>query len=67
MIKLVKCCVLFSLINATPISTDNTKDFKQALDNMSIYYNEGKEFDPVYFNKLLKCMSKYDDNISIKA
>ena len=34
---------------------------------MSLYFNEGNEYDPVYFSKLIKCMSKYDDDISIKA
>ena len=57
------CYVLFSLTKAKP----DTKDFKLALDNMSLYFNEGTEYDPVYFSKLIKCMSKYDDDISIKA
>jgi hypothetical protein len=65
-IKLAFCCIKFSLIGAnSSVLLNDTSDIKLALDNMSIHFNEGTEFDQNYFNKLVKCMSKYDDMISI--
>ena len=41
---------------------EEISDFKLALDNMTKFFNEGEHYnEPEYFDKLVKCMSKYDD------
>ena len=40
---------------------------KNALDDMENHYVPGKKFDRVYFEKLLKCFAKYDDELLIKS
>jgi hypothetical protein len=41
--------------------------FKQALDNMSMFYDEGEQYDPQFFKRLVSCMNKYGDNVSYKS
>ena len=42
---------------------------KQVLDSMEVYFSEGeiKEYDPIYFDQLLTCMSQLDDNQIVNA
>ena len=61
---LVTLCCLISLVSATAADTTH---MRKMLDDMADHYNKGAVYDPEYFEELVTCMGKYDDDLLIPS
>lgn len=69
--KIVALAALFSsgtFTQARSTTTQDSSHIKDALDLMQTHFDvKPSKFDQQYYDKILKCMGKYDDNLLVKS